>query len=123
MDSFATIEDLEARWKPITDARERYKADVTLCDATTMIKGFLGQRTADPEALVMVTCNVAKRALVAADTNLGVTQQSETAGPYSQSFTWANPGGDLYLTAREERLLGLKKQTATVAYPWGGSDD
>ena len=30
-----------------------------------------------------------------------------TAGPYTQSWTFANPSGDMYLTKMEKRLLGI----------------
>nr|DAV97122.1 MAG TPA: hypothetical protein [Caudoviricetes sp.] len=47
------------------------------------------------------------RAVNAPGAMAGITQQSETAGPYSSSFTFANPTGDLYLGRSDLKRLGL----------------
>jgi hypothetical protein len=36
----------------------------------------------------------------------------ETTGPFSRSFNYSNPTGDLYLTKAERRLLGGGVQRA-----------
>ena len=36
----------------------------------------------------------------------GVTQSTQTAGSYSESLSYANPAGDLYLTTSEKEALG-----------------
>ena len=42
----------------------------------------------------------------------GISQSSQTAGPFTESLTYANPAGDLYLTNAERTSLGLKRQRA-----------
>ena len=38
---------------------------------------------------------------------LGMSQASITAGAYTQSYSFATPYGDMYLTKLEKRLLGI----------------
>lgn len=59
----------------------------------------------DPELVVDVVCAMVARS-TPGDTAAGVGAVQETAGPFSRSLTFANPTGDLYLTAAELRLLG-----------------
>ena len=35
-----------------------------------------------------------------------MTQSTQTAGSYSESLSYANPAGDLYLTTSEKEALG-----------------
>ena len=44
--------------------------------------------------------------MLARDDMSGVSQGTQTAGSYSESLTWANPSGDIYLTASEKESLG-----------------
>lgn len=56
------------------------------------------------KVLVLVSVAMAKRALAATERG-GVTQQQNTAGPFSQSTSYRNPDGDLYLSAQERQML------------------
>ena len=59
-----------------------------------------------PETLTRLCCQMVKRAMIAEAANpTGVTQYSQTAGSFSESGTYANPTGDLYLLAVEKRAL------------------
>jgi hypothetical protein len=40
------------------------------------------------------------------DAGFGIATVQETTGPFSRSFNYANPTGDLYLTKAERRMLG-----------------
>ena len=53
-----------------------------------------------------MACAIVKRAMLASDDIAGVTQHSQTAGYYSESFSYSNPDGDLYLTRSEKESLG-----------------
>ena len=58
------------------------------------------------ETLTRICCQMVKRAMIAEAANpTGVTQYSQTAGSFSESGTYANPTGDLYLLAAEKRAL------------------
>ena len=114
MEAFATVEDLEARWRPLSEA-EKGRASVLLDDATALVSRACGASGVDFEggdecfqqALKAVTCSVVARAMSAPVDGPTVSNTSQTAGPFSQSFTYSNPGGDLYLTSSERKELGI----------------
>lgn len=118
MEAFASVEDLEARWRTLTDD-ERAVATTTLEDATAFISAEMRRYRVpiaeDDEVqaqnLVAVTCAVTKRSLLMAfdsgSSMQGVTKYSEQADVWNASVTLANPMGDMYLTAQERRMLGI----------------
>lgn len=59
------------------------------------------------ELLKVVSCNMVIRAMSAAADTFGVSQTSMTAGPYTQSWSYSNPSGDMYLTKMERNMLGI----------------
>lgn len=126
MEPFATIEDLEARWRTLTED-EQAQAETTLLDATAFITSEMKRSGVlvepDDEVqhqnLVAVTCAVAKRSLLMAfdsgNTLTGVSKYQEQADVWNASVTLANPMGDMYLTAQEKRLLGIGRLKAGSA--------
>lgn len=111
-DPFATVADLEARWRPLT-AEEQARAEVLLADASAILRATcptIDQRitdgTLDPELPEMVTCNMVRRSMGSADVGDGVSTQQQSAGPFSTSLTFANPQGNLYASKAELKLLG-----------------
>mgnify|MGYP003313527634 CR=1 FL=1 len=55
-----------------------------------------------------VCCNMVIRAMSATEVDsYGASGMSMTAGPYTQSWTYSNPTGDMYITKFEKRLLGI----------------
>lgn len=103
---FAAATDLETRWHPLT-AAEKTKAEALLFDASDLIVTTCPLwRQATAQTLKRITCAVVKRAMLARDDMAGVTQGTQTAGSYSESYTYANPSGDIYLTASEKESLG-----------------
>lgn len=108
--AFADVSDLESRWRELSTAEEA-RANVLLDDASAMLSALVEVDSSDAgqaELLKMVCCDMVIRAMsaTAADT-FGVSQTSMTAGPYTQSFSYSNPSGDMYLTKLEKRLLGI----------------
>lgn len=110
--AYATIEDLEDRYGAIEDAELRARAEVLLEDAATMLDGRVcvdprDQHQAD--ALRIVSCSMVNRAVAAARDSggIGLAEATYTMGPFTQTATYANPGGDLYITSGERSLLGL----------------
>lgn len=109
MAAFADVSDLEARWRALT-GDERARAEVLLDDAAAVIEAD-GVDVSRPGAararlLAMVSCDMVRRAMLASPERPAATQGSVTVGPFSESFTYANPTGDLYLTRAERRRLG-----------------
>lgn len=110
MSAFATAEDLQSRWRPLT-AAEKQQANVLLEDASAILTaecpGIGGVAAAVP-LVKRVVCSMVQRAMAGGSGGAfpaGVTQVSQTAGPFSGSFTFANPNGDLYLLESERRAL------------------
>ena len=102
---FATYADLEQRWRTLTDG-ERVLAETLLGDASQMIRDTCpGWESASPLTRKAVACAMVKRSMLAGDLP-GVTQSSETVGSFTQSMSYANPAGDMYLTKQERRRIG-----------------
>ena len=103
---FAQVGDLEARWHALT-GDERTRAETLLQDASDLIRTTCPQwANAKPATLKRIACMAVKRAMQAGPDMSGVTQSTQTAGSYSESLSYANPAGDLYLTTSEKEALG-----------------
>lgn len=125
MPPFADVEDLESRWRPITVAGERDRAEELIGDASAMIRVELPdidrRITVQPPATapvmdsripLLVVCAMVRRAMAGSDLGADVSQLGQTAGPFSQQVTFANPSGDLYLTKKDRKMLGIGRQRA-----------
>ena len=109
--AYASVSDLELRYGELPDDDARARASALLADAAAYI-----DRRADVDPgdegqaaiLTMVSCAMVNRAMSAQESEaFGISNASYTMGPFSQSATFANPSGDLYLTSGEMRLLGV----------------
>jgi hypothetical protein len=117
--AFATAGDLELRWHTLTDT-EKTQAETLLADASDKIRSRIPQASdptwvqAHASTLKRVCCAMVKRAMQQLSSGMpaGVTQSSETTGPFSNSFSWSNPDGNLYLTKEELRDFGIGMQQA-----------
>ena len=95
--AYATVADLEARWRELTDAEET-QAETMLSDAALIIDAFTTIDPDDADALARakyVSCAMVERAMMAAASDgFGVTNMSATMGPFTQQVTYANPNGE-----------------------------
>lgn len=119
--AYATVTDLEGRWRPLSDA-EKARAGVLLTDAAIEID-VRAPLDAEPTAAetavrLVVSCRMVKRAMASTVGDAPVTQAAQTAGPFTMSQTYANPMGDLYLTKADLRLLGVGRQRAFTVSMW-----
>lgn len=107
--AYATVIQLEARWRTLTDA-EKTRAGKLLEDAAVIIDGECppADPLTDAAAREMVSCSMVKRAMASGE-GASVDSQTAQAGPFSNTFKFANPSGDLYLTKQERRTLGCRK--------------
>jgi hypothetical protein len=133
MEAFATVDDLEKRWRPLEES-ERTFAETALLDATAMIANLLKKYRVEVDPaddvqehnLRRVTCNVVMRTMVAMQNGNGsidpYTQQTVTAGVFSQTYMYANPNGDFYLRAEERRSLGIGRMRLGSLAPECGTD-
>jgi len=110
--AFATYGDIEKRWHTLT-APERQTATTLLDDATQIIMDTCPRwADASERTLKAVVCAMVIRKMLVDDDHLGVTNAQQTAGSFSESFTYSNPMGDLYLTRAEKARLGVGMQRA-----------
>ena len=132
---FATVDDLESRWRSLL-LDEQARATVLLADASTLLRAEVpdvdARLTATPPTLdigvpTMIVCAMVKRAMLAGTDTDGIASNQQTVGPFTQSSTYANPLGNLYLAKNERRMLGSTGQRAftidptppvTVTDPW-----
>lgn len=71
--------------------------------------GCIDAADASQAALLrIVSCSMVMRSMMASESETyGVSQLDYGMGPFSQAAHFANPNGDMYLTAQEKRLLGI----------------
>ena len=113
-EAFASPADVASRWRALSDS-EVVRATVLIDDASSLIRDLCADwRDRSEMSLRRVTCAMVRRAMTspAGDDASGVSQQSMTAGPYTQQWTFSNPTGDLYLTKAERQSLGIDRQKA-----------
>lgn len=119
---FAKFTDLEARWHTLT-ASEQEQATVLIGDASQMIiDTFPRYAAASLGTLTAIVCAMVKRAMIqGADGDMaGVNSVQQTTGPFNESYSYANPMGDLYLTKAEKQRLGRGNQRAFSVDMSGG---
>lgn len=114
MEVYAEVTDLETRYKTLTD-EEKQRASALLEHASSYIyfelkkagKPYrMGELDVDTRVLVRnVVCSMAKRAMMSP--NSDISSESMGVGGYTQSLTYANPAGDIYLKDSERRILGI----------------
>lgn len=123
--AYATVSDIESRWRALNEA-EQSRASVLIDDASAMLTALVNVDSDDQEQaqlLKQVCCSMVIRAMSATETDaFGASQMSMTAGPYSQSWSYSNPTGDMYLTKLEKRLLGITSGYIGTIEPRIGND-
>ena len=121
--AYATTADVEVLLERTFNTSETAKANVLLDHAAIILDSLATSE--DAGILSMVSCNMVARLMGAENADMmGATSTSMTAGPYSQSFTWSTPYGDMYLTKLDKRLLGITAGYIGTISPYiGGSDD
>jgi len=108
---FATLEDLALRTGNTYEASEADRINALLSDASVMLveRGFDPSETNEYRlaAAKTVVCNMVARKLASDGASDIYSQQTMSAGPYSQTYTYANAGEALYVTRRELQSLRL----------------
>lgn len=122
MEPFATIEQLEAFWKTLTET-EQTRATALLALASNRLRVIatagdvdLDAKAADSEAyasnLAWVVMEATKRAMLTPIDLPPVDTWQQTAGPYSENIKYTNPSGDLWFKRSELSELGLNGRQA-----------
>ena len=122
MSAFATIDDLETLWRPLMlDESTRAEAlldtvsDCLRYEAIKVDKNLDTMISEDEsntlsEVAKSVVVDVVARVLMTSTSAEPMTQMSESAGGYSFSGTFLNPGGGLFIKRSELARLGLRRQ-------------
>ena len=114
---FATVEELEAYWRTLTDT-EKTRAEALLVRASNrlrMIGNQVGvnvdeEKTASEayaSTLGWVVMEATKRAMLTPIDGPPVDTYQQTAGPYSENIKYTNPAGDLWFKKSELYDLDL----------------
>ena len=120
MEPFATIEDLEAEWRPLSPD-EAETAERRLATASLLIRRLKPSMDAEMlddevlrEVVTFVVCDMVKNSMNTAEVPHGVSQFTNSTGPFSQTMQFSNPGENLYFKKMHRRLLGLDEESFTV---------
>ena len=119
--SFATVSELEASWKPLT-IEEQARAEVLLLQASNYLRQIAVNNGKDLDDNVegdptgvyganvkMVVMSAVQRSIASPiDMMPDATQWSQSASPYSESMSFSgNVSATLYFKDKELKLLGL----------------
>lgn len=119
MEPFATVEDLEAGWRELTD-EERAMAPTLLERASAQLAWRLSKYgvTIDPTDevqatnLVTVTCNMVRRAMPSSYEGFSTLAQS--VGSTNVSLTIRDNDGSFFITRDEKDMLGISGRGKVV---------
>lgn len=128
---FADTEDMTALWRTMT-AVETERAAALLPLVSDALRQQAANRGRDLDAMLKsgvtlptvakaVTVGIVSRILRESTTGEPVSQQSMTAGPYSQQATYAIPGGGIInaIMNADLKALGLLRPKISVIDPMG----
>lgn len=133
MTDFATVADITALWRPLTqDEATRAEAllpvvsDELRMEADKVGKNLDEMIESNPwleSVAKSVTVDVVARALMTSTNQEPATQYSESALGYSVSGTFLVPGGGLFIKKSELAKLGLRRQRMGVISLWPSSEE
>ena len=127
-ESYATVQDLETYWRPLSETEETRAADLLelassrlrlYADAAGVDLDAKAAANEDYEnALKWVVMEAVKRAMSTPIDTPPVDSWTQTAGPYSENYKFTNPSGDLWFKKAELKTLGISGvQRATSISP------
>lgn len=130
--TFATIDDVTALWRPMTpEETQRARAllpvisDVLREEAQKVGKDLDWMICCDvsfENVVKSVTVDVLARTLMTSTNSEPTTQFAQSAMGYSVSGTYLVPGGGLFIKKTELARLGLRRQRMGVIDLYGGHD-
>lgn len=124
MTPFATIQDVEKLFRPLTSEEEtratallkvisnrlRQEADNVGKDLDEMIE----DNEVYADVVKSVTVDIVARTLMTSTSDEPMVQRSESALGYSVSGTFLTPGGGIFIKRDELKALGLRRQSVGV---------
>lgn len=129
MEPFATVDNIEALFRTLTDA-EKVKAQALLPVVSDSLRqearlvgkdidGMLESGELLQNVLISVVVDVTARALMTSTSSEPMSQMTQTALGYSVSGTFLVPGGGLFIKNSELARLGLRRQKVKAVSLWG----
>ena len=83
-------------------------ANKLICRASLMVENLCGGEPKDTDAAKMVVCQMVERALSTSSDDYGTVDNGiQAISSYSNTWTWSNGIGDLYIKQSERKLLGV----------------
>ena len=108
----ATSDDVTSRLRDPDDADEE-RISALLEEASALVVGYLRHVPEPlPDAVRLVTARMVARVIEAPEQSYGATSTQYTAGPFSQSVSYANgaSGGAPWLTASDKTMLAAYRK-------------
>ena len=129
MNNFASIEDIEALWRPLSQ-EETKRAEALLPVISDSLRFEAEKVGKDLDSMISedkalanvaksVTVDIAARTLMTSTDTEPMTQMSQSALGYSVSGTFLVPGGGLFIKKSELTRLGLRRQKYGVIEFYG----
>ena len=120
MSSYATVEELAAYWRPMTES-EQVRAEILLENVSSEIRLYAKGLGLDFDTMTQadddlntvtksVVMDTVARILNQSTTDEAVSQFSQSAMGYTASGTYLVPGGGSLVLKRDLKRLGLKRQ-------------
>lgn len=76
--------------------------------ASLIVSNLCGGEPEDTDAAKMVVCQMVERALSTSNSDYGTADNGiQSISSYSNTWTWSNAVGDLYIKQSERKLLGV----------------
>jgi len=132
MESFATIQDLNALWRSLSQEEETRAesllpvvSDRLRIEAESVGKDIDQQMIISPayrNVVKSVVVDIVARTLMTSTNKEPMSQFSESALGYSVSGTFLTPGGGLFIKRDELKALGLRRQRYGVIDFYGQHD-
>lgn len=132
--AFATVEDISTLWRPLTADEQTRAASLlplisdALRNEATKVGKDLDQMAEDEtfaNVVKLVTVDVAVRVLRQNTSGDAMTQETQAAGGYSWSGTYAVPGGGIAnaILYTDLKRLGLQRQQYGSIFLWQESQE
>lgn len=132
--AFATVEDISTLWRPLTaDEQTRAAAllplisDALRNEATKVGKNLdeMAEDETYANVVKLVTVDVTARVLRQNTAGDAMTQETQAAGGYSWSGTYAVPGGGIAnaILYNDLKRLGLQRQQYGSIFLWQESQE
>lgn len=124
MADYATVQDIQNLWRPLT-AAEQMRAEALIPVICSSLRMEAKKRGKDLDYMVQddpdlaevarsVTVDVVARTLMTSTNQEPMTQATQSALGYSVTGTFLVPGGGLFIKNSELRRLGLLRQRIGV---------